>query len=165
MSAKERDTAPVATSFPAWAAFWWSLLFGLVSLYWAAGGEIGILTLAQTIQDSVQEGDPDTGDRSPEDRRRGRGAGDYSAMGTSPALPFVAAAGWSHGRALALYGLAGFIEKVLMATGVIDIPAAFGEDAVIWYLVLWEPIWMLGGVLFLLTAWRFRVKRGRSTHW
>src|SRR5690606_21070594 len=64
------------------------------------------------------------------------------------------------GVVYALYGLAGFVEKVLMATGVIDIPDAFGEGAVVWYLLLWEPCWMLGGVLFLLTAWRFRGASG-----
>lgn len=170
MSAKERDTAPVATSLPAWAAFWWSLLFGLVSLYWAAGGEIGISTLAQTIQNSVQEGDDAMRLQTLVTGLLKIAAG-VVALATvqrwGRRLPYrlllllVGATGVLY----ALYGLAGFIEKVLMATGVIDIPAAFGEDAVIWYLVLWEPIWVLGGVLFLLTAWQFRAKRGRSTSW
>lgn len=42
---------------PAWSAFWWSLAFGAISLYWAAGGTIALSTLAQTIQDRAEEQD------------------------------------------------------------------------------------------------------------
>ena len=56
------------------------------------------------------------------------------------------------GVLLTLYGVAGFVEKALMVAGVIDIPAAMGDGPARWYLVLGEPWWILGGVLFLLTA-------------
>jgi len=49
-----------------------------------------------------------------------------------------------------------------MATGLRSIPDAMGDDAVIWYLVVWEPFWILGGVLFLLTAWGFQRSTGSS---
>jgi hypothetical protein len=32
----------------------------------------------------------------------------------------------------------------------------------IWYAVLWGPTWLLGGVLFLMTAWRFDAERGQA---
>jgi len=57
MAASENGTDHVATSKPAWWAFWWSLAFGLLSLYWAAGGELGVSTLAQSIQDRTRDGD------------------------------------------------------------------------------------------------------------
>ena len=39
-----------------------------------------------------------------------------------------------------------------MALGALDIPADVGRAAVAWYIFLWEPIWLLGGLLFLATA-------------
>lgn len=68
------------------------------------------------------------------------------------------------GALYALYGLAGSAEKLLMAMGAIEFPDGSGENAVIWHLVVWEPVWMLGGALFLLTAWRFRGKQ-RNAGW
>lgn len=165
MAASENGTDHVATSKPAWWAFWWSLAFGLLSLYWAAGGELGVSTLAQSIQDRTRDGDSGM-------RMLTAMAGLLKVAGGVVAL--ATCQRWGHrlprrpllllvgaiGVFYALYGLAGFVEKVLMATGVIDIPDAFGEGAVVWYLLLWEPCWMLGGVLFLLTAWRFRGASG-----
>jgi hypothetical protein len=53
------------------------------------------------------------------------------------------------GRALlALYGLTDIV------TGSIRADRGTVENA-IWYAALWGPIWLLGGVLFLMTAWTF----------
>ncbi len=56
------------------------------------------------------------------------------------------------GVALLLYGTANLIDFALMAAGARDVPAAVGDHAVTWYLVLWEPLWILGGALFLAAA-------------
>lgn len=160
MHAGEETVNLPTTSLPARAAFWWSVLFGLVSLYWAAGGEIGISTLAQVLQDRAREGD---GAMRLQTLVTGllKIAGGGLALATIrpwgrrlPRRPLLLMVG-GVGTLYALYGVLGFTEKVLMATGVIGIPDGFGEEAVVWYLVLWEPTWMLGGALFLLTAWRF----------
>ena len=67
---------------------------------------------------------------------------------------------WGAGAGFLVYGLLNFADVALMALDVRDVPDGFGEDAVIWYLTLWEPLWIIGGVLFLLTARRFtRVSR------
>jgi hypothetical protein len=68
---------------------------------------------------------------------------------------------WGTGALLTLYGGAGLIEKALMEAGVIDIPESLGAPAVRWYLLMWEPWWLLGGVLFLLAAWGYQ-RRDRS---
>lgn len=36
------------------------------------------------------------------------------------------------------------------------------DDSTIWYLLLWGPIWLLGGVLFLGTARVHRLTRRAS---
>ena len=48
-----------------------------------------------------------------------------------------------------------------MCSGVLAIPDGMGEGPARWYLVLWEPWWILG-VLFLLTAHAMRLPAARS---
>lgn len=55
------------------------------------------------------------------------------------------------GALMALYGLALLVQHGLMAAGVLsrgDLEA--GE--VLWHLFLWDPVWLVGGVLFVLAA-------------
>ncbi len=49
-----------------------------------------------------------------------------------------------------LYGLSGLISDVLHVTGVINVPQTW--KWFFFYLVLWDPWWILGGALFLATA-------------
>jgi hypothetical protein len=66
-------------------------------------------------------------------------------------------AGWGTGIVLFLYGVALFIQHGLMAADVIDIPSAIGSiTAVRWHLLVWDPYWFLGGVLFIRAAKAFR---------
>ena len=62
---------------------------------------------------------------------------------------------WAGGALLALYGLTDVV------TGSIRAARGTMENA-IWYAVLWGPTWLLGGVLFLLTAWTFDAERRRA---
>ena len=147
-------------AIPVWGAFLWSSLFGLASLYWAAGGTVGISTLAQSIQDAAHDDDAAMLTMT-------WITGVLKIMGGLLALMAIRPIGdgrirtvllvllWGVGALYTLYGLLGFIEKLLMALGILDVPSGLGEGAVIWYLLLWEPFWILGGVLFLLTALRF----------
>ena len=63
---------------------------------------------------------------------------------------------WATGVVLALYGAAGTIEKALMQFGVRAVASSIGEDALIWYLLVWDPYWLLGGLLFLAATWRYQ---------
>lgn len=49
----------------------------------------------------------------------------------------------------------------LMLSGAMDIARLLGSvSAARWHLFLWDPVWLLGGILFLLAAWRYSsVKR------
>ena len=55
---------------------------------------------------------------------------------------------WAGGALLVLYGLTDVV------TGTIRAGQGTTENA-IWYAVLWGPTWLLGGVLFLMSAWTF----------
>ncbi|MGI8428013.1 MAG: DUF3995 domain-containing protein [Solirubrobacteraceae bacterium] len=51
-----------------------------------------------------------------------------------------------------LYGAINLIEHLLMKTDATTIPASLGARALPWHLWLWDPYWILGGVLFLAAA-------------
>lgn len=155
------------TTLPAWAAFAWCVIFAAISVSWVLGGRTGLSTLAQAIQEQAVERDP------------GfvlmtwatvilKVLGGLLALATIQPwgrriphrLLLVLVAG--AGVVLTLYGLAGFVEKALMLSGVVDIPDSMGEGPARWYLLLWEPWWILGGVLFLLTANAMRVPSARD---
>jgi hypothetical protein len=56
---------------------------------------------------------------------------------------------------LTLYGLTDVVAG--------SIRAARGTmENAIWYAVLWGPTWLLGGLLFLMTAWTFDAERRRA---
>jgi hypothetical protein len=47
-----------------------------------------------------------------------------------------------------------------MEAGVRSIPAALGREPLRWHLVLWDPWWLLGGILFAGAAWQYTRKTG-----
>jgi hypothetical protein len=132
------------------AAFGWSLAFGLISIYWAIGGDLGSNQLAPELQEQA--------------KRRDTGfvailwitgllkiAGGLIPLSLSlslwTAIPrkLLLILTWVGGILLALYGLGDIVGGTIRAAG--------GEGGnAIWYAVLWGPIWFLGGVLFLGTA-------------
>lgn len=154
-------------TLPAYAAAIWAFAFVLVSFYWAAGGTFGGDTLARSIEEQS---------RNP--------TGSFLAIvwvtGVLKALVgllalaivhswgahiprwFVLLGVWTAGIIFTLYGLVGIIENLLWETGMRDVPASFGADCVRWYLFFWEPFWLLGGILFLLTAWQARRSASRT---
>ncbi len=153
-----------------WAAYGaaiWSLIFALISFYWAAGGTVGANTLARSIEEQSRH--PDrvflasvwvTGVLK-------LIAGIVAlamVQGWERHIPrwFLLLGGWTAGIIFTLYGIAGIVEKLLWETGARDIPASFGDDRVRWYLFFWDPFWLLGGLLFLIAAWRFQRGAGNT---
>jgi hypothetical protein len=62
---------------------------------------------------------------------------------------------WAGGALLAVYGFTDIVTA--------SIRAAQGTmENAIWYAVLWGPIWLLGGVLFLMTAWTYDAERRQA---
>jgi Protein of unknown function (DUF3995) len=148
-------------NWPAYAAAAWAFVFAVPSFYWAAGGEIALDTLAVELERDALERDSGTVALT-------WFTGALKVLGGFVALSLVRpwgariprrlrlVAALGAGVGLTLYGAAGLVEKILMETGAIDVSASFGSDRVIWYLLLWDPYWLLGGILFLLAALRFR---------
>jgi Protein of unknown function (DUF3995) len=149
----------------AFAAALWALVFAAMSFYWAAGGTLGLETLGNEIEREAEAREPDT----------------VALIWVTGALKVVGAAlalalarRWSHaflsravgwaglavGILLIVYALANFAQHGLMAAGAVDTPESLGASAVDWHLVLWDPFWLLGGVLFTAAAWRYRRAEG-----
>ncbi len=147
-----------------YAACVWALAFAAVSFYWAAGGTAGGSTIGPALTSLAVARDPTF----------------IAILWVTGALKVVAAllalalvrpwgrriprwaplvAGWSAGAGLILYGAASFVQHALMVTGIIGIAAGLGATAARWHLLLWDPWWLLGGILFAVAAWRF----GRET--
>lgn len=148
-------------TWPAYGAAIWSLIFALISFYWAAGGTVGASTLARSIEDQSRH--PDgvflasvwvTGVL-----KLIAGIIALACVQTwGHRIPrwFLLLGGWTAGIIFTLYGIAGIVEKLLWETGVRDVPTSFGDDRVRWYLLFWDPFWLLGGLLFIAAIWRFQ---------
>ena len=122
----------------------------------AARGTGGAGTIARSLADRAAE-------RDPELVATLWGAAVLKAMVAALALALarpatarfarvVRLAGWITGGALTFYGAAGLIEFAFMALGARDVPTDVGDTAMLWYVFLWEPLWLLGGLLFLVAA-------------
>jgi hypothetical protein len=147
------------------AAFAWAVIFALMSLYWAAGGLLAGETLGVEI------------DRLAHERDASFVAGLWAAFALKAAAATLALAliqpwgrrlprrlllglGWATGAGITLYAAANLVQHSLMAIGAIDTPDALGTHAVAWHLALWDPIWLVGGLLFLLAARGSRLTAG-----
>jgi hypothetical protein len=75
-----------------------------------------------------------------------------------PRLPrwLLLVIGWSAGIGMTLYGAASFVQHWLMLTGRIDLPTGLGEDGARGHLLIWDPWWTLGGILFAVAAWLYQ---------
>lgn len=65
------------------------------------------------------------------------------------------AAALGGGTLTALYGGASLIQHGLMVAGVITIPQGLGITAARWHLLLWDPWWLLSGLLFFAAGWYY----------
>lgn len=156
---------------PTWAAHAaavWAFAFAGVSCYWAAGGTVGLGTLGGTIESLV------------------RGGSDWFLLAVWVTSGLKAAAGmlalalvrpwaepvprwllltgsWGAGAVMTGYALANLGSRGLQALGIIATPASMYSTAAWWHLLLWDPWWLLGGVLFLIAAWHYTVGAYRQS--
>jgi len=157
MTASRQRTAFTAkrrgAPWAACAACAWSVLFAVVSFYWAAGGTGGAHTIAAKPEKLASPAA-------------------LWLIGVAKLLPVVLAlalarpwrrplpgrllwaAAWVSGVLLLLYGGANLVDHALMVAGVIATPEILGATAARWHLFLWDPWWVLGGVLFIAAARR-----------
>lgn len=138
----------------------WGLGAGILSVAWALGSDIALDQLGTRIQEQAREREP---------AFVAMIAGSATARFLVAVLGFALligpARGWSRrpllvlgylgGAGLTIYGIAGMIQAALAKTGVIATPSSMGEDAVIWYLLVWEPLWLVAGLALLVATGGF----------
>ena len=146
------------TRWTAYGAAVWAFAFAALSAYWALGGELGRQTIAADIARIPLANDPVVVWAT---------AG-LKALAGILALALVRpwgrlfprrlliAATWAAGLLLTLYGVANLVDHGRMVAGLRATPAVLGEQAARWHLLLWDPVWLLGGVLFLAAARHYR---------
>ncbi|HYA10693.1 MAG TPA: DUF3995 domain-containing protein [Thermoplasmata archaeon] len=153
--------SPRELRFAAGAAIW-SFAFASISFYWAAGGTFGVNTVGNQIEsyattlpgffvilwiDAVVKtllGALAVVLATPSWRKTAPGKG---------SLPTVA---WTAGFLMLGYGAVEFtvtgFSALLMATRVLTPSPSVDWTGIAGHLALWDPYWMLGGVLFLHSA-------------
>lgn len=157
MTTALEETARTSAPWPwarwtAYAAGVWALAFAGLSFFWAVGGRTGmqplegaagaaagLFVIANIVAGLFKLG----------------AAVVVVAYARNVALPvsrrIVAALLWAGGVGMLLYGGAGLVSDALHVSGVIHDPATV--KWFFYYLVLWDPWWLLGGALFTATAW------------
>jgi Protein of unknown function (DUF3995) len=153
------ERATRAAAWPAYAAAAWALLFALVNVYWGLGGRLAapFADAARALADPLVV------------------AANWAAVALKLGMAGVALATvrpWGErlprrllllvvyglGAGLTLYGGLGLVFDALRAAGAL--PASEPTRAVLWvHLLLWDPVWLLGGLLFLATGERYRRRR------
>src|SRR5262249_49484048 len=160
----EREEAPGAgararfLALAGYAAAIWAFVFAATSFYWALGGRVGVETIGDSITKPALAGDPTI----------------LAIVWITGALKVVAGAvalalmqpwgrrlprwapllaGWGASALFLVYGAANLVQDGLIVLGAIPVPLGLGAVAAGWHLFLWDPWWLLGGVLFALAAW------------
>ena len=160
---------PRSTAWAAYAATAWAAVFAALSFYWAAGGTAGAVTIGPAIAAPVLARDPTWVAIL-------WGTGALKLLGGLLALALVRpwgrliprrlllVVGWGASALMGLYeGAASLVQHGLMAAGVLSIPDGLGATALRWHLLLWDPWWLVGGILFGLATWSYsRRSRGRA---
>jgi Protein of unknown function (DUF3995) len=155
-----------ASSWAAYAAAAWALVFAAMSFYWAAGGSLGSSTMSDTIVQAARA-------REPQFVALLWTTGALKAIAGLLALALVRPSGrllprwialtgtWVAGVGMLLYGGANLAVRAVMAVGLLATPGSMHSDAARWHLLLWDPWWVLGGALFVAAAWSVsRDRRG-----
>lgn len=147
--------------WPAYAAFAVALLFALVSLYWTLGGELGLATVGGVIEQAVRTGN----------------AGMVLIMALTTVIKLLGAVfalvlvrpwgrvfprklllvlGWAGTAVLVLYG--GFLTVSEAVVAIAGVPGT-ERLAFRWHLYLWDPWFLVWGVLLGLAMLRMHRRR------
>ena len=161
MTRRTATAAGRARSWPAYAAAAWAFAFAAVSFYWGLGGTVGLDTLSVGLEQDAREGGTEALALTviPGMAKLALGVLALAVADPLRRRPVVVLA-WLAGIGLTLYGAVLTIEKALMKLDVIAVPESLGDDRVGWYLFFWDPLWLIGGILFLLAAARARPSVG-----
>lgn len=146
---------------PAIATAVWAVFFGGLNIYWTFGGRWLTNHLGESLQTSIAENDQELLIANTVGGIGKLGLGALAIVTILPVarrippklLAFLLLA---PGVFMLLYGFANWSIVTAAMLDIIAMPSSIGEAQLSWYFWLWEPLWMIGGVLMLLTwrAWR-----------
>ena len=149
------------TTWAAYAASSWSLLFAAMSFYWAVGGRAGIATQGPTIRNLAES-------REPWFVAVLWITGVLKVVGALLALALARPAtrrivrlplqvlGWGAGVGMMLYGGVPLVVGGLALAGVLGEGESIDRTALWWHILLWDPWWLLGGLCFAAAAWSYQ---------
>ncbi len=155
----EGPARPRRAVWAAYAACAWSFAFAALSFYWAAGGTAGVETLGHALKEAALASRPD-----PHLVPLLWATGAVKVLGALCALALVRPWGqalprrlllipaWLAGAGMVAYGGIPLVVNGLMLAGLLVIPGSVDWTAIRWHVVLWDPWWLLGGVLFVVAA-------------
>jgi hypothetical protein len=159
---ENRTTDQPATRRRTWAAYAaaaWAGVFAVVSLYWALGGMAGIDTVGGEIEKLARAG---------EGGALAWGAALLKVAGVVYALALVQrwgrvfpralmlTGGWAGTAVLIGYGGLTVGTEILVAVGAVAPPAGIDWYAFYWHLALWDPYFLLWGVLLGIAVWQYQ---------
>jgi uncharacterized protein DUF3995 len=164
MTERPTDRTPGSTTRPrhtwaAYAAAVWAGVFAAISLYWALGGMIGLDTVGGEIEKLARAGQGGV---------LAWGATLLKAAGVVFALALVQrwgrvfprmlmlVAGWAATAVLIGYGGLTVGGELLVATGAVEAPAGIDWYALHWHLALWDPYFVVWGVLLGIATWQYK---------
>lgn len=165
---EKRTTSQPATRRRTWAAYAaavWAGVFAVVSLYWALGGLAGIDTVGGEIEKLARSGGGAV---------LAWGAALLKVAGVVYALALVQrwgrvfpralmlTGGWAGTAVLIGYGGLTVGTEILVAVGAVAPPAGIDWYAFYWHLALWDPYFLLWGVLLGIAVWHYQIDTRRS---
>ena len=147
------------TTWAAYAACAWALLFALLSTYWGLGGVIGMNTFGSGVQSLASTPGFTAGVWLTGIAKAIGGL--FALTLVRPLTPWLPpiwklALAWAVGIGLALYSGVQIVLEGLILGGVIRARSPVDWVALHWHFWFWDPWWLLGSVLFLLAAWRYQ---------
>lgn len=133
----------------------WALIFAVPSFYWATGGNIGLNTLGSEINALQSEPWFLMFVLLTAVMKVGLGIVVLMLLKKYSA-PFlnkiVVVTVWAAGVICLIYGSLNLFARFIMAIGLLPTPEAMHSSAAMWHLVLWDPWWVLGGILLILAV-------------
>ncbi len=159
-----KDVRSRPTLWAGYAACAWSFVFAATSAYWAAGGTLSLDAVSPEIVTLTQSPwfAPLLWGVVAAKVLLGLLALALVRGWGRPAPCWMLLAAWGAGSLLILHGGSNLIVRGLMAAGVMITPPSMHSTAAFWYLVLWDPWFLLGGMLFCVAAWNYRRKTRES---
>ncbi len=151
-------------SWPIFLGIIWSVIFAIISFYWASGGMIGAKTLGGEIYQMAIERKDDfilivwlTGFlKIIGGLLLGSMFTNINNLLIRKTIFYIASVG---GILIFTYGLANFAIIFLSIVNLMDIK--IDNSAKWWRLIFWEPYWMVGGLLYIISGRRYRTKWNR----